>query len=79
MLQVETFTRERIDREQQENDLKEASRNVYGLRSFLSPNLCQYCGSPSGLITVWTNPDDITDGRFTLENCRMCNWKGEKC
>jgi len=59
--------------DEKETDRKEESRNVYGLRSLLGSDMCQYCGSTDGMMKVWTYPEDITDDRYTLEPCPECN------
>ena len=60
------------DRDRQEQDRKERDRAT-GEPSSLGPDVCQYCGSPSGTIVIWTNPEDIADDAHTLEPCPVCN------
>ena len=59
-----------ITHDEQEADRIEASRNVYGLRSLLSPDLCQICGCEpnTGGTIAWY------DGEVRREElCLYCN------
>ena len=75
-----------ITHQEKETDRREASRNVYGLRSLLGPGVCQHCGSPSGQIAVWDDEDPLNSNwgsfeygseGYTLANCPVCNAKAE--